>query len=245
MILKFGKGEKSLGKENFYLTSHELRDYDYLIITDSRGGMTIDLNFHNSFILLLSFFLESFNKSYIIISRPKNLTVFATLINFLKLNSDLRFKYLVTNLGFVDCTPKKQKNIDDIMSQIKQFSNISNTIIKHENYELNDGNSEILKSVKYKEKYLIEITQNLNQRFEKCYFINTPIVNHSMKMERERPNSFFQQLHVTNKLINDLVNLNGKNMLIDIKEFNCTYDGVHYTKKGHEMIFHKIKESIK
>ncbi len=37
------------------------------------------------------------------------MTTWATLINFLKLNQNIKFKYLITNMGFNDFTPKKKK----------------------------------------------------------------------------------------------------------------------------------------
>jgi len=246
MKLNYGEGEISNGKENFYIVSDYKVYFDYIVMTDSRGGMTNNLNFENSFIYKLKFLFDTINKSYLIISRPKNLTVFSTLVNFLKLNSDLKFKHLITNLGFVDCTPKKQENIDDILSQIEQFSNINNFTIEHENYKLNSGNTEILKSIDYSKNYIKELNTFLSEKFEKCYFINTPIVSEDIKIERKRPKSFFTQLYKTNELLDNIVNLNQKkNILVDIKDFHYTYDGVHYTKEGHEMIFNKIKESIK
>ncbi|MFK5974991.1 MAG: hypothetical protein QM493_00660 [Sulfurovum sp.] len=233
--LKFGMGEVSISNENKLIESKVIEKiFDCLLFFDSRG--------------IVDLFIKELDKkklTYLIITRPKNLTIFATLYNFLKLNPKLKFRNLITNLGFVDCTPKKQKNIDDIVVQIEQFSNSNYSIIEHENYELSHGSMELLKSIKYSKNYIKEINKVFNKKFYKCYFINTPIVSKDMKMNRKRPASFFTQLYKTNELINDLVTLNvEKNILIDIKDLHYTYDGVHYTKEGHEIIFNKIKESI-
>lgn len=246
MNIIYGFGEDSIGKENFLFTSRCNFSFDYLVITDSRGRMTSQSVIEKSFLYLLKEYFENISKTYIIISRPKNLTVFPTLFNFLKLNPKFKFKKLITNLGFVDCTPKKENNIEDIMSQINQFSSINNKIKDHEKYYLNNGSSEILKSIEYSNEYIIELNRLFNQKFEKCYFINTPIVSKDIKIERKRPQTFFTQLYKTNELIKCIVDINQKkNILIDIEDFNYTYDGVHYTNKGHQLIFDKIKGSLR
>ena len=244
MNLKYGYGEESFSIESLVYQSDNNFRYDYLVVIDSRG-LVNNLNlFEYSYILLLKKEFDKLNFKYLIISRPKNLTVFATVYNFLKLKQNLKFKILITNLGFVDCTPKKKDNINDILEQIKQFSNEENEIIGYDNYQLSNGNQELLESIKYSKKYLQELTQYFNENFEKCYFINTPIVSENFSMERQRPKSFFKQLYETNDLINNIVSLNDANILVDIKDLNYTYDGVHYTKEGHSIIFDKIKESI-
>ena len=204
-------------------------------------------NIQDSFLFKIKHYFEQINKTYLIISRPKNLTVFATLINFLNLNPNLKFVNVITNLGFVDMTPKKQNYIDDILSQIESFFNSSSMqIVKHEKYDLNDGTCELLGSIDYSDKYIEKIISLLNVRFEKCYFMSTPIIAENIKLNRERPKTFFKQLYETNKFLNKVVSLNqDKYLLVDIQDINYTFDGVHYTKKGHQQIFEKIKESIK
>lgn len=245
MKLNYGLGEVSNSEENFFIISKNKKVFDYLIMVDSRGVKIDTQKLEDSFIYKLKLALESKNKSYIIISRPKNLTIIPTLINFLKLNDTLTFRNLITNLGFVDCTPKKQENIDDILLQIEEFSSTKNTIIKHEKYKLNNGMEEILKSIEYSQDYKLEVNNFLTKKFDKIFYINTPIVSKSLAIKRARPNSFFKQLSKTNTMISSLLNLDKKkNILVDIQNLNHMYDGVHYTEKGHEMIFNKIKQSI-
>lgn len=244
--MKFGFGEKSISNENILLSSNEQgKLIDFLLFFDSRI-MTINESSYNGTIYsdILNY-MRNNKYTYKLISRPKNLTVFVTLINFIKLNPDLTVKTLITNLGFVDCTPKKQENIDDILLQIQQYSCTQNMLKEHDIYKLNSGKIEILKSIKYSEEYIDELSDLLSRKFDKCYFINTPIVSKSIKIERERPESFFTQLQETNKLVNSIVSRNkNKFILIDIEKIVDTYDGVHYTKEGHKKIFNKIKESI-
>jgi len=208
MNIRYGEGENSTGVENFILFTENVVEFDYLVITDSRGGMTKDLIFNNSFLFKLKSLFCIKNQTYLILSRPKYLTVFATLINFIKLNPNLKFKNLVTNLGFVDCTPKKQGNVDDILTQISQFSSSKNLIIEHEKYELSNGKQELLKSIEYTKEYIKELKNFFNKKFEKYYFINTPLVSEDITIERKRPKSFFAQLYKTNNLIDKIVDLN-------------------------------------
>ncbi|MDP0562391.1 MAG: SGNH/GDSL hydrolase family protein [Candidatus Endonucleobacter sp. (ex Gigantidas childressi)] len=234
MKFEFGVGEVNTSSANKIIKSvANALEYDYLLFFDSRSIV-------NSFIREF----DKNNSTYLIISRPKNLTVFPTLVNFIVLNKNLKFKILITNLGFVDCTPKKQDNINDILSQIEQFSKVKSTIVKYDKCKLNDETYELLQSIQYSQEHLENINSVLAHKFDKCYFINTPIVDKNMKMERRRPNSFFTQLYKTNELINTIVDLSERNILIDIKELNYTYDGVHYTEEGNKLIFNKIQESV-
>jgi len=244
--LNYGYGEKALSLENIVLFSDKkLFEIDYLLFVDSRGLVNNSDKFECSYIYLLKKRLDLRGLSYLIISRPKNLTIFSTIFNFLQLNSNLKFKYLITNLGLVDCTPKKQDNIDDIILQLRQFSNRNYYLAEYEEYRLHSGNVEFLKSIEYSEKYIIELNTFLESKFEKLYFLNTPIISEDIKIDRERPRSFFTKLYKTNELVDNIVNLNKKkNILIDIKELTYTYDGVHYTKEGHQLIYNRIKESI-
>jgi hypothetical protein len=246
MLFNFGSGEESVSRQNLVYCSHMNEnsiEFDYLIFVDSRGFVINDTIEFSSIYLLKTLMKKYLGVNYLIISRPKNLTVYSTLINFLNLNPKLKFKNLITNLGFVDCTPKKQNNIDDILSQIELFSKSSNIIVDHEKYRLSSGNLELLKSIKYSKDYLLELNSSLHS-FKKCFFINTPIISGYVNTERKRPNSFFTQLYKTNELINNIVDLSNKNILIDISDLSYTYDGVHFTKTGHHMVFNKIKQSI-
>lgn len=246
MKLNYGDGEKTLAKENIIMFSDEkLSEIEYLLFVDSRGLVNNHNTIEYSFIYLLKKELDLKKISYLIMSRPKNLTIFSTISNFIKLNPNLNFKYLITNLGLVDCTPKKQDNIEDILLQLKQFSNIDYSIVEHEKYLLSNGQIESLRSIEYTKEYLIELNTFLNKKFEQCYFLNTPIVLDNIEMDRERPKSFFTQLNKTNKLVDSIVGLNKqKNILIDIQDLNATYDGVHYTEEGHQLVFNRLKEGI-
>ncbi len=242
----FGIGEESISKENtIYENYTDVTSINYLLFFDSRGLTINEPDFEKSHLYLLINHLKNAGKSFLAISRPKNLTVFATLDNFLQLNPELKFDNLITNLGFVDCTPKKESNIRDIEIQMTQFD-INDSTVKHHNaYQLSDGTIEILKNLEYSDRYLHDITRFLEQKFKMLYFINTPIMDESITFSRQRPSSFFAQLAHTNTLIRKMVNSTSFSRLIDVKDMSFSYDGVHYTKEGHSLFFEKIIRCIK
>ena len=98
--------DKSFNQNKDFLVSTNTKhhNYDILIFLDSRGySLESEKN-------LITFFQKKFKKKkYLIISRPLEMTTWATLINFLKLNQKIKYKYLITNMGFNDFTPKKKK----------------------------------------------------------------------------------------------------------------------------------------
>ncbi|MDQ1327740.1 MAG: hypothetical protein QG641_1023 [Candidatus Poribacteria bacterium] len=244
--LKFGNGEDSFSKESLcYVSNNKTRSFDYLIFVDSRGLVINESSFEHSYLFKIMQFLDNAKASYVCVSRPKNLTVFATLYNFLVLNPALTFTNLITNLGFVDCTPKKEAHIQDIQLQINEHVSIELTQVVQENYLLLNGHYEMLKTLSYNEKYISEIARLLNERFTALYFIATPIITDVMNFERKRPNSFFLQLRKTNELLGRIIEkLKHPTKLLDVKNATSTYDGVHFDRIGHEKIFTELKEKI-
>lgn len=246
MKLKLGFGEVSISNENQVFMSHKtLKSFDLLIFFDSRGLTIKDNLYQNTYLYNLLKNIENQNLSYIAVSRPKNLTTFVTLYNYLKLNESFKFKTLITNLGFVDCTPKKEKNINDLLLQLSQFIKLENEVLDLEEYDLANGETEVLQSINYSLLFKEELASYFNSRFQKMYYMNTPILSKETKIERRRPLSFWKQLHVTNSLVNELIRFDmNKSKLIDISELSYTYDGVHYTSEGHSKIYKKILEGI-
>ena len=79
--------DKTFNKNNDFLisTNTKLREYYCLIFLDSRG---FSLKSKKNF---LDFFKKKFKKKkYLIISRPLEMTTWASLINFLKLNQNIK-----------------------------------------------------------------------------------------------------------------------------------------------------------
>ena len=108
----FYKKENYSGKDQYFFSNTNSYNIDYLFFFDSRG---ISSGYNNSLVKLIE---TKYSRSHkiIIISRPLYITTWSTLYNFLKLNN-LKFKTLVTNMGFVDYTPKKKIILEDYIFQ--------------------------------------------------------------------------------------------------------------------------------
>lgn len=247
MFLDYGIGENSTSKENktFYKTQ-DSKKIDYLIYLDSRGLTINEEDYYNSYMYKLIKELESKDRSYIAISRPKNLMTFATLLNFLNSNPNLSFKNLITNIGFVDFTPKKKIFIEDMILQANTLWDGSFEVEELSIYKMING-EEKLYTLKYSLEYAEFISEYiLNYKLEKCIFINTPIVSSNIKIERKRPIEFFEKIIETNAFITKLCKSSENFISMDIgdkflnDEEIFTYDAVHYTINGHEMILDKL-----
>ena len=84
---------------------------------------------------ICSFFDEK-GISYLFISRPKILTIFFSLINFITKNN-VSYKYLITNVGFIDFTPRKKRTCDILSQSIDKDLDLSYS--KLSRYKLNSG----------------------------------------------------------------------------------------------------------
>ena len=101
-----------------------------------------------------------------------------------------------------------------------------------------------MKILEYSKDYALYIEEILKNRFENVFLINTPIVPENIQIERQRPDSFFEQLQTTNLFINKLENLNNSSNLIDISDISQTFDAVHFTKTGHKKVYEKIIKEL-
>ncbi|WP_419770607.1 MAG: HAD-IA family hydrolase [Candidatus Marinarcus sp.] len=245
LFLDYGIGENSISKENrtFCNIKENEGKVDYLLFFDSRA-LTINQNEYDETYLIKM--LEIFNKcfkSYIAVSRPKNITIFATLLNFLENNKDIKFKNLITNVGFVDFTPKKNEFIEDMLLQIKYLHNEEIKIEKLSNYDMQNGN-DFLYSLLYKQEYKNFIRNTIDSyKFNKTFFMNTPEISEMIKIDRNRPIEFFTKILVSNQLIDEISKLShliNLRKLFKDEERQYTYDAVHYTLEGHQCIIDKI-----
>ena len=249
----YGIGEISHSNENkTFFNIREIRQIDYLIFLDSRGLTINEKSFDNTYLNKIMKDLDTQNKTYIAVSRPKNLVTFASLLNFLDKNKSLKFKNLITNLGFVDLTPKKDDLLIDMKKQISYLWKYDIDSEKLSPYKLSTGEIEILYSLVYDKKYISFIyNQFLLNDFNKIYFINTPIIDKKIKIKRKRPIEFFKKIIDTNTDINEISNKLMNSKIIDIKNSfngnvteNYTNDAVHYTDTGHDLIFKNIIRQI-
>jgi phosphoglycolate phosphatase-like HAD superfamily hydrolase len=245
----YGRGEISHAKENksFY-SFKDRKEIDYLVFFDSRGLTTDEDNWKETVLMKIIDELKKQQKTFVVISRPKNTTIFQTLLNFLE-NNNLKFNNLLSNLGFVDFTPKKYDVVQDMLSQIENKKFI--TTIKSESYKLSSGKHTELYEMIYSDDYIKYIKKYIEDNFKKIFLVNTPLVDKNIKIERIRPNSFFKNLNKTNDFIDilceekNIEKVNISNILFEKKEaLKFTNDAVHYTQIGHQKISKIIRENI-
>ena len=180
------------------------------------------------------------NGSYVMVCRPLELTTWATLVNFMALNS-IKPRKIITNMGFVDFTPKKPNLLDDAVEQVNYIigKEVAKSIFA-ENYISSTGEIIGLYSMTYSNKYKqsIEcIVRNIP-----TVIINTPIVEEGINIKRTRPQAFFKGLALSAAFNQSIMGAQVVN--IPLFDETLTYDAVHYTTLGNEVIFNMIKEYL-
>ena len=248
-MYEWGIGRLYKGNDHFVKSyPNDGKRFEYLIFTDSKGCGSNGITGDEWTIRLSNYFIKK-NISHLIICRPKEITVFPTLINFLQKNQ-IKFNKLITNLGFVDTTPKKSEFIDDIIDQTPaKFSRSLLSKVELCNYKLNSGDSVPLYSVDYGDMVGLFATE-ISQYFEKIFLIEVFEFDHNIKIKRERPPQFYTQLKDANNLIRNISSFNRKFELINmggVKNYpqeEFSYDAVHFTKAGHDYVFSKLFERL-
>ena len=233
-IVKFYDESLYTGPDFFIKSSCPLDSVKYCFFFDSRA---ISGSWERS---LLQMLLNHFSgENWLAITRPLNLTIWPTLLNFLyknKINPDL----LITNVGLVDFTPKKKLFVNNMIGQTKFFCpDYEPKMIPMEEYGLSDGTKERLFTLEYNDVITRKIKNTLSGF--PVLTIKSPLVDSKIEIERKRPQSFFSQLVVTNNFIDELGFQTINPGIFDTK---LTYDAVHWTRQGNELIFNKILENL-
>ena len=224
------------GKDFMIKSTCKSLNPDYLLFFDSRG---ISKCYHNSLADRLISHIEQLGKSYLLICRPLELTIWASFLNFMNINQINPGK-IILNMGFVDFTPKKLDLLQDTLAQVEYL--LGDGVAKPyfvEDYTSTQGIIQLY-SVHYGESYgnaIEAISAN-----HSIVIINSPPVKSTMKLERKRPSSFYNALSIANDYNHSL---NGP-VVIDFPNFpkTHTYDAVHYTDKGNTLISTKVASYI-
>jgi len=228
-------GNNVYNGHDFFINANALlKDVEVLFFFDSRG---ISKNWETSLIKML---LEYFHTSkYLAVVRPLELTTWATLYNFLhqnRIDPDL----IITNVGIVDCTPKKYLHCQSMVEQIIFSSEgLTTTIQPLEEYKMSNGEMEMLFTLNYSELYKLQLKNFFST--VPLFAIKTPLVDPNITIDRKRPLSFFTQLHKTNELIDLIV---CKSIDLGFFDNQLTYDAVHWTQEGNKFVFDKIVNQI-
>ena len=230
-------GEKLNDGNDFLIRSNCDRDsLDLLIFLDSRG---VNRTFEASLAEKMIIHIQE-NRHYLLICRPLELTTWATLFNFLTLNK-LNPKTIVTNMGFVDFTPKKELIVEDVISQVEVFMGKGVATSQFiENYASSSGEKIPIYSMSCSSAYKHNIETIIRKK--SIFIINSPSLSPSIRIKRERPRSFFFNLEESNRFNRSIIGAH----VFDFQAFDetHTYDGVHYTTLGNDLIFRGIRECL-
>jgi len=235
-----------------------LKHYDVLIFTDSKGsvdtfvddskGYSKDLINEDFWTDKICEQLETQGLSFLFISRPKILTIFFTLINFL-MNNNISYNYLITNLGFVDFTPKKEENMQDILLQ-SPYTKSELSYKKLSPYKLRSGIVDYLYTFNYG-KIANNLAKDISKHFTYSLLIGCMEFSQSICIPRERPIDFFNQLKKTNEFLFEISNLSSRIHYFQPIKYPYDYlvklseDAVHFTQDGHNYLFKLLKPYVK
>ena len=213
-------------------------DYDYLIFFDSRG---VSSQYEGSIADLLVRYFEMKNISFLLVNRPLEITTWCSLYNFLSTNK-IMFNNLITNMGFVDFTPKKIELSNEVCSQLSlRMKDVNYEVIFRQKYLLSNGRKESIYTIKY-DKIYFEKINSMIEKFD-TVLINTPKVKETIRLNRDRPKSFFEGVQDTISFNNSLSNAS---KILNFNDFttNETFDGVHYTRVGNQIIFDEVRNVL-
>jgi hypothetical protein len=231
-------GNELNSKHDFKISSNGfIKNIDTLIFFDSRG---VSRQFDNS---LVDQIIQNLPKGhiYLLVSRPLEITTWMTLYNFIRLNK-IRPKRIITNMGFVDFTPKKMSIIDKSVCQYDLYFEKRDAEIKFLEKYMTQNEGELSL---YQQTYPEKFNSSLTDLMSSCntIIINTPLLVSDYIFERDRPISFFEAVVKSNQF-NCLLQM--PKVVIDFEELGNseTYDGVHYTEKGNRLIFSYIQKYL-
>ncbi len=207
--------------------------FDYLLFFDSRG---VSREFDQSLADQLITSISRSGKTYLLICRPLELTLWATLIRFLTLNKLCPGK-IITNMGFVDFTPKKQSILRDAVLQVEAAVGfgVAETCYV-EDYAAADGIIPLY-IMRFHDAYRRAIEAIVQQH--EMVIVNTPLTDPKLSIKRKRPVSFFSAQAESNEFNRAIDGA----QIIDLPDFDetLTYDAVHFTCRGNELIFDRLK----
>lgn len=230
-------GERLHDGHDFVVRSNaENEAIDYLLFLDSRG---ISREFEHSLADKLITRMSQLGKTYLCICRPLELTIWATLIGFLALNK-LNPAKIITNMGFVDFTPKKQSILQYAVLQVEAVvgQGVASTRFVEDYCAAGRGIS--LYAMHFDETYRRAI-EAIAERHT-MVILNTPLTDPGIAIERKRPETFFPaqaEANVFNRSIRGA-------KVIDLPDFDesLTYDAVHFTRRGNELIFDRLTDYL-
>ncbi len=231
--LKFFGPKFHDGHDFLIATNGSPNKLDYLVFLDSRG---ISEKYEGSV-------AESITKAisgsgFLVVCRPLEITTWATFRNFMVLNNFVQPKVVITNLGGSDFMPKNLPTTRDTICQAEfalDGAKCGCRLI--EKHMSSTGELIDLYIVDYPAAYREELRRMLAKLY--CIAIKSPRLRKETEFSRKRPESFYVQLERSNTFIDSL----GCAKVIELGYFDntFTYDGVHWTAKGNELVMSKLR----
>lgn len=217
------------------------RPLDLAIFTDSRGARLEDPR--SGWARMLFESRRGWVSSAILAVRPRDCTVFFTLVNFLRLNG-LYVKDLVIQVGLVDFTPKKMSVIDDIMAQASPyFDGTGFEIGKLSRYSLSSGETEYLHSIDMdRPDFIGSVSDCLAERCANVIMLGSNEVTPDIRIDRKRPPEFFPKIKESNEFLRKLSGECPVAKYVDpldrapLGADAYSTDGVHYTAEAHIIV---------
>lgn len=209
-----------------------------LIFTDSKG-LSIAKDKAWAYRLYLTYCAADYD--VLLLARPKYLTTFFSLINFLEL-SERSFDVVITNVGFVDTTPKKASIVADIIEQSQGLLSREDVAFC-DKIPLSSGEIADIYSILYSDLVCKQISERLSRYSRASLLLGTTEYNASVAIERERPASFFSNLRVANRLISRVASQSSAIVYFNPLPYchddrhGTTLDAVHYSAIGHQYVF--------
>lgn len=213
---------------------------------DSRASR-LEADKSQTWLSTLSEFLRNRKISHLFICRPLDNTVFFSLLNFLQA-VPLQTELLITNMGFVDFTPKKQAIILDLLLQKEQcLPQYECQQIGFETIQLLDGSAQEVYSLVL-DSCAQAIAERLAAHARKTMLLLTHEFPENCEFPRKRPLSFFRQLKKTNLFLQHLSELQQSVTCCTLPQAEdyreISYDGVHYVAAMHEKIAKSLWQEI-
>ena len=206
---------------------------------DSRGSRISDSASKSLYELLVTNHRVK-NQNLIIEVRPLELTTFASLLEYIE-NFDGHISRLVTNVGFVDFTPKKRILLEEHRSTCERLGIEYEEKVVEKNFILSNGERCDLHSIHYKDSF-IELIARYFSHISEITFLSTPAnFDNREYWERIRPESFFRGIQETNKFLNQLIKQIPNTSMIDLEDIK-TFDGVHWDSHYHVEVFKRLNE---
>lgn len=206
---------------------------------DSRGSRTTDSDSKSLYEYIITNHIVN-DQDLIIEVRPLELTTFASLLEYIK-DFNGTISKLVTNVGFVDFTPKKTVLLEEHRSTCARMGIEYVERVVEKDFVLRNGERCDLYSINYGDSF-IEFIEGYLSNIPEITFLSTSanFENHVL-WKRMRPKSFFDGIQETNKFLNLLANRNPNISIIDLKDIQ-TFDGVHWDSHSHLEIFRRLNK---